>query len=90
MLKPISVVGSGTTSSQLGGSSGGGGKSVGRGEIVDRHFGRVGAAAGHALEPRQDAVDLVGVARQRLGECVDIVDGAVQRLGVLGETLSTR
>ena len=59
MLKPMSVVGSGTTSSQLGGSAGAGGKSVVAARSKTGVVGRVCAAPGHALEARQDAIDLV-------------------------------
>ncbi len=52
-------------------------------QIVDRDLARAGAAAGHALQSGQNAVDLVGVARQGAGEGVDIGDGAVQRVRVL-------
>ena len=40
---------------------------------------------GHPLEAGDDAVELAGIARQPVGEGAEIVDHAVQRLGILGK-----
>jgi len=54
------------------------GREAARGdEIVSGNVCLARAPSGHALDAGKDAVDLVGVPRQRASESVDILDGAV-------------
>ena len=61
------------------------GEVLGRGEIVDRHHRFPRRTPGHAFEPGENPIDAVGVARQRLGERIDIADHTLHRLGIVGQ-----